>query len=95
MHHQSTIEVDNYSLNKLSHPISKKHITYLRIYKSRERKKEKEKRKKKKTFRTQNPTITHFKEKKKKKKIYIKIQTLSLNPNIQYNDTYKRNLKIL
>ena len=93
MHHQSTIEVDNYSLNKLSHPISKKHITYLRIYKSRERKKEKEKRKKK-TFRTQNPTITQFKA-KKKKKIYIKIQTLSLNPNIQFNDTYKWNLKIL
>ena len=69
MHHQSTIEVDNYSLNKLSHPISKKHITYLRIYKSRERKKEKEKRKKK-TFRTQNPTITQFKAKKKKKNLH-------------------------
>ena len=93
MHHQSTIEVDNYSLNKLSHPISKKHITYLRIYKSRERKKEKEKRKKK-TFRTQNPTITQFKAKKKKKNLHQNPNSL-LNPNIQYNDTYKWNLKIL
>ena len=57
VYHQSTLEIDNYSpkqtflKSKHSHPISKNHITYLKIYKSR-------KMNKIYNFSTQNPTKT-------------------------------------
>ena len=88
MNLQSTLEIDNYSpkqtvlKSKLSHPIFKKHITYLKFKKQG------------KTYEmnTQNATKTWFKShQKKKKKSHQNPNSL---PNILHRENVSQKFKI-